>query len=253
MDEFSDIDYDYVTDLVMQEAKCAFHGYDSYSDEDEDDSDIYSEADPIDYDLISRIVEREAKIHLLDKSKSQGKSELHESDWANRPSKPVDNTQPENVALPVLILQFHNTPVRINLRTWSHINVVDLRFAEQVGFPIKRISLQTRKVLMNDLPSSAVGEVHVELGGHGIRSFLLSALVVKDHYTDITGGMPFLEDNSITLNIPQDQIVICGSTVVNYGVQYQQKGTHLSAANYVLKTNQSYCSCTKCIPFKVTL
>ena len=225
----SDINYDYVTDLVMQEVKCAFSGYDSYSDNDEEDRDIYSEDDPIDYDLISRIVEREAKFHLLGKNKSEHKSGLHESDWVNEPSKHVDKTQPENIALPVLTLHYHDIPVWINLRTGSHINIVDLRFAEQVGFPIKHISLQTRDTLMNDLPSSAVGEVHVELTGHGISKFQLSALVVKDHYTDITGGMPFLEDNRITLNIPQDQIVICDSIVICYGVCSSIKRVEMSA------------------------
>ena len=89
MDKFSDIDYDYVTDLVMQEARCAFSGYDTCSYSDENYCDTYSEEDPIDYDLISRIVEREAKFHLLGKHRSEDESGLHDSECVHGSSKHI--------------------------------------------------------------------------------------------------------------------------------------------------------------------
>ena len=85
--------------------------------------------------------------------------------------------------LPFLSICYRKQPVRVDLHTGSHINIVDYSFASQMSFLVYPISSLTRTELGNQLPASLQDEIH-----KGLKPFKLDALVVDHHYMNITGG-----------------------------------------------------------------
>ena len=53
------------------------------------------------------------------------------------------------------------------------------------------------------------GEVHVILTRND-RKFPLQALVVEELHCDILAGVPFMQQNDIVLDLPNDNIIIAG-------------------------------------------
>jgi len=64
---------------------------------------------------------------------------------------------------------------------------------------------------------TACGEVHTILT-RGSLKFKLDAVVVKDLDVAILGGIPFLKDNNIVLDIPHDQIIIDNKHIIKYNI-----------------------------------
>ena len=137
----------------------------------------------------------------------------------SRHSLPCPGLPESDIILPYMDVKFAHQSVRIELRSGSCLNVVDAEYALQVGFPVQPVSDETMNHLKDVLPPLAAGEVHVTLIAKGSIPIRLYAIVVKDHGTQITGGMPFLKDNAIAIDIVHDQIIIADSTVICYGNQ----------------------------------
>ena len=128
----------------------------------------------------------------------------------------------ENAAfLPYLGLYYKEKEVQTLLRSGSKINIVSASCARRMNFPIFPVSKETNSTLTNIQldPDVAVGEVHVLLTKAGLEAFKLDAIIVDNHDQDITAGMPFLKSNKVVIDTVNDEIVVNGSTVSNYGFE----------------------------------
>ena len=229
-DDEESIDYDYISELV--EAEVRYHFTDRIFEDQTDIDYISEEVEPIDYDYLSTLVERHARYSLQQNGASnndvlvdtpQNKKLASGRSAKVRSVKSKSSAfRQENMVLPFIELYYRQKPVTVQLHSGSCINIVDASFAAKIGFPVKRITLSTRRALGDSLPASTVGEVHVKLMCSGMPSFTLGAVVVKDHGVDVTGGMPFLRENNIGIDLPNDQIIIAGSTRVHYGACQSQ-------------------------------
>ena len=68
------------------------------------------------------------------------------------------------------------------------------------------------------------GEVHINLT-RGELSLSLQAVVVEELDCDVLGGMPFMQDNDIVLDLPKHKIVIGGKHEISYS-PYRQRSSH---------------------------
>lgn len=64
------------------------------------------------------------------------------------------------------------------------------------------------------------GEVHVTLS-RGNINLNLEAVVVKDLDCDILAGMPFMKDNHIVIDAPNDRLIIQNDYIIEYGKQHK--------------------------------
>lgn len=114
--------------------------------------------------------------------------------------------------------------------------MIRLSAARRAGLPIQTTSHSAAQAdgLTNLEP---VGETHINLS-HGKRFLKFDALVVKNLGSEVLAGMPFMKENSIKLDIPNDQISI-GNTSIHYDIPSQNQNTLNRAGTvYVLRSDQ---------------
>ncbi len=105
-------------------------------------------------------------------------------------------------------------PVNILCDTGATSSLIRLDFASKAGLKISQTT-HTANQADGKTKLDIRGEVQIELS-RGARKLSLEALVVRDLDCDILAGMSFLEDNQISLDIPNHRIIIGGKDIIHY-------------------------------------
>ena len=120
------------------------------------------------------------------------------------------------IASPYLNTFYDRFHVKVTLDTGATTNMVKASFAKYIGLPIGPASQMARQA-DGVTPLQVVGETHCSLS-RGQHNFQLDALVVEHLDVDVLGGNPFHCVNDISSRPSKQQIVLNGSTIIQYGV-----------------------------------
>ena len=138
---------------------------------------------------------------------------------------------------------YHHFPVTLTCDSGATSSLISESIAIKLQVPINKTS-HTASQADGRTTLQAIGEIHIVLT-RGADKFILEAVVVKHLDCDILVGMPFLKNNNIVLDIPNDKIIIAGKHHVSYSTA--QRNTAMRSIR--VNRSQSFLlrSPTKCI------
>ena len=102
---------------------------------------------------------------------------------------------------------YHHNPLTITVDTGAETNLLRESVARAINCPIEP-STQVAFQADGTTPLEVVGETHVVLTRDDL-SFEFSGLVVNDLDVDILAGVPFMEDNDISVR-PKKRLIMVG-------------------------------------------
>lgn len=107
-----------------------------------------------------------------------------------------------------------NEPVRITCDSGANSSLINLSTATRLGLPIEKNRQRAYQADGSRLENC--GEVHASLSRDNLN-IKLDALVVRKLDNEILGGMPFLKENKMVLDIPNQKIIVNNSSTISYG------------------------------------
>ena len=117
-------------------------------------------------------------------------------------------------ASPHFLAFYNHFPVKVTCDSGAESSLISHAFALKINMPIYPTK-HTANLADGHTPLQAMGEVHASLS-HGSLQLKFEALVVRKLDCDILAGVPFMEQNKIVLNIPQQSIIINNKSVISY-------------------------------------
>ena len=116
---------------------------------------------------------------------------------------------------PTLRVFFNHNPITLTLDSGAETDMIKESVAVRLGM---RIQPTKHEATQADGKSALtiVGEINVTVQRDG-KEFKLEALVARDIDVDVLAGIPFLDENDITIRVSRREIRLSDGTVYHYG------------------------------------
>jgi len=114
-------------------------------------------------------------------------------------------------------------PITVTCDSGATSSLIKHSLAVKCDMPISKTS-HTASQADGKTNLDICGEVHITLS-RGSFKFLLEAVVVQDLDCDILAGVPFMKHNNISLDIPNDRIVVGGNNHILYNTKVAQQSS----------------------------
>ena len=152
--------------------------------------------------------------------------DYHETDGSSHAGNILPRVGRVNVrASPQFNTFFHHNPLSIIIDTGAETNLIRESTARTINCPIvpsSQVAFQADgKTSLN-----VVGETHITLTRDNL-DFLFSGLVVNDLDVDILAGVPFMEENDISVR-PKNKVITIGD---KYNISYESSSPSYSASH----------------------
>ena len=121
---------------------------------------------------------------------------------------------------------FHHSPLTITIDTGAETNLIRESTAKMIKCPIEPSS-QVAFQADGKTSLNVVGETHITLTRDNL-DFQFSGLVVNDLDVDILAGVPFMEDNDVSVR-PKNKVISVGD---NYSISYNPELLRKSQSFY---------------------
>ena len=132
---------------------------------------------------------------------------------------------------------YHHNSLTITVDTGAETNLMRESVARSINCPIEpssQVAFQADGIT----PLNVIGETHVMLTRNDL-SFQFSGLIVNDLDVDILAGVPFMEDNDISVRPKLKQIMVGDSEKISYS-----SATPSYAANHKASVLRATCRST---------
>jgi hypothetical protein len=157
--------------------------------------------------------------------------DLETDDPVTTPHPPVPDTQSCSSTLRVQVRQsphmtafYGHQVANITIDSGATGNMIRLSSAKALGVNIQR-STQSARQADGMSPLSVAGETRFSVTREDHR-FYFEGLVVENLDVDILAGIPFMEENDITIRPAKQQIILGNGTIYSYGCASTDDSSH---------------------------